>query len=317
MQEEKYQEEEAAMASLHRISFERILCTTDLSDASGEALRYGVALARAYNAKLLVCHCADRAALADSSHRRRIKRCLEDSVHEHTRMPDSSVLTWEALVIEGEPSSAIIREAARQRVDLIIIRSRRRPVAAGLLGSTAEAICRTAPCPVLVTHPHEHEWAGATTNEIDLRRVLVAYDFTDESRLALSYGVSLAQEYQAEIHLIHILPPRGQSDIAEIVSLPVSSESRFEDAALRLQCAVPEDVLLWCEVKQAVREGHPYKEVPDYAKENAIDLICMGASGPGTRIQEVFGSTADRVLRHAPCPVLITRSLTAAVPVAT
>jgi nucleotide-binding universal stress UspA family protein len=298
------------MALLHRISFERILCTTDLSEASGEALRYGVALARSYNAKLLVCHCADPTALANSSHRRHIETFIENSVHKYIRMPDSSTLTWEALVIEGDPTSAITREAARQKADLIIIRSRRRPIAAGILGSTAEAICRTAPCPVLVTHPHEHEWAGATTNEIDLRRVLVAYDFTDESQLALSYGVSLAQEYQAELHLIHILPSHAQSNSAE--TLPVSSESRFEDAAVKLESAVPEEVFLWCEVKQAVREGRPYEEVLDYARKNDIDLICMGASKQGSRVEELFGSTADRVLHHAPCPVLIARPVRAA-----
>jgi nucleotide-binding universal stress UspA family protein len=165
---------------------------------------------------------------------------------------------------------------------------------------------------VIVTHPHEYEWAGATTNEIDLRRVLVACDFTDESQQALSYGVSFAQEYQSEIHLIHVLPLHSKSDSAEIASLPVSSESRFEDAALRLQSVVPDEVYLWCEVKQAVREGHPYEEVLDYAEKNDIDLICMGASKQGSRIEELFGTTADRVLRHAPCPVLIARSVHAA-----
>jgi nucleotide-binding universal stress UspA family protein len=161
---------------------------------------------------------------------------------------------------------------------------------------------------VLVTHPNEHEWAGATTNEIDLRRVLVANNFTDESQLALSYGVSFAQEYQAELHLIHILPPSGESDIVGMWSAPVSLKSRFEDAALRLQSALPEDVFLWCEIKQAVREGRPYKEVLDYAKKNDIDLICLGASEQGSRIEELFGSTAGQVLRHAPCPVLIART---------
>jgi nucleotide-binding universal stress UspA family protein len=301
------------MDLLQRISFEQILCPTDLTKGSSEALRYAVALARAFKAKLLVIHCADSSALADKSHRGRIERQLKDSIQDHILMPDSSTLAWEALVVEGDPASAITREAARQVVDLIIIRSRRRPVAAGLLGSTAEAICRTAPCPVLVTHPHEQEWAGATTNEVDLRRLLVAYDYSDESRSALSYGLSLAQEYQAELHLIHVLPPRARSNPAGMASLPVSSEGSFEEAALRLQNVLPRDAFLWCEVKQAVREGHPYKEVLDYAKENGIDLICMGASLAGSRIQEVFGSTVDRVLRHAPCPVLVARRLSAAV----
>lgn len=66
---------------------------------------------------------------------------------------------------------------------------------------------------------------------------------------------------------------------------------------------------MWCEVKQAVREGHPYREVLSYADEHNIDLICMGASGTGFGMRALFGSNADRVLRQAPCPVIIARPL--------
>jgi nucleotide-binding universal stress UspA family protein len=299
------------MNTVRRITFERILCLTDLSEGSNESLRYGVALARAYQAKLLVCHCATHKALAEPSSRRQIENLLRSSVHKHIRIPDSCKLDWEALIIEGEPTLAIPQEAARQRADLIVLRSRRRPVAAALLGSTAEALCRTAPCPVLVTHPQEHEWAGVTCNEIDLKRVLVAVDFSPESEMALASGLALAQEYQAELHLIHILSPHALPSEAEITSLPISAEKRFEDIGLKLQDIVPKETYLWCEVKQAVREGDPHQAVLDYAAENDIDLICIGASGAGTRIQEMLGSTVNRVLRHAPCPVFLARPIAA------
>jgi nucleotide-binding universal stress UspA family protein len=72
---------------------------------------------------------------------------------------------------------------------------------------------------------------------------------------------------------------------------------------------VPAEARLWCRIKQAVRSGHPYREVLDYAEENKIDLISMGASGTGFGMRALFGSNADRVLRQAPCPVLIARPL--------
>lgn len=112
------------------------------------------------------------------------------------------------MIVEGEPAARILREAAEQHVDLIVKRSRR-PHTATLLGSTAEAVCRSAPCPVLVTHPREREWAGFTRNEIVLKRVLVACDFSSDSEEALSFALSLAQEYQAELHLLHVLVPPG------------------------------------------------------------------------------------------------------------
>ena len=114
-------------------------------------------------------------------------------------------LEWEAVVTEADDKGlAITTEAARRNADLIVMRSRRRPRAAALLGSTAEIVSRTAPCPVLVTHRGEREWAGLATNEIDLHRLLVAYDTSPDADLALKYCLLLAQEYQAEIHLVHV-----------------------------------------------------------------------------------------------------------------
>ena len=291
-----------------RISFERILCPIGLMPDSDEALRYAIALTKV-GAKLTVMHCTGgdtETSLIDRSH---IEETLGDSIAKHARLNAPATLDAKIVVVEGDPQIAISQEAARRRIDLIVMRSRRRPFAAALLGSTAESICRTAPCPVLVTHPSEMEWAGATTNDIGLKRVLVAYDFSIDSELALSYGLSLAQEYQAELHLIHVLPLRARAEAPEIAYMPFGFEPSFNEVASRLKSAVPGEASLWCAIKQAVREGHPYREVLAYAEEQDIDLICMGASGTGFGMQALFGSNADRVLRQAPCPVLIARPL--------
>jgi len=293
-----------------RIIFQRILCPIELTPESDGALRYGIALARAYNATLYVIHCVDNYADGGSSQRQQIKETLDTAVRKHLRPPASEDFAWQTQLVYGDPTSAIPQTAAELRIDLIVMRSRRRPVAAALLGSTAESICRTAPCPVMITHPLEQDWAGVSTNEIDLHRVLVAYDFSSDSELALSYGLSLAQEYQAEVHMLHVLPVRSVKPAApEIAFLPPGADNGFGEAASHLQGSVPEEVRVWCDVKQAVREGQPYREVLSYADEQSIDLICMGASGTGFGMRALFGSNADRVMRQAPCPVLITRPL--------
>jgi nucleotide-binding universal stress UspA family protein len=166
----------------------------------------------------------------------------------------------------------------------------------------------------MITHPREQDWVGMTTNDIGLQRVLVAYDFSSDSELALLYGLSLAQEYQADVHLLHVLPARViRAAAPEINYLPPASENGFRDAATRLNFAVPAESRVWCEVRQAVREGPPYREVLSYADEQNIDLICMGASGTGFGMRALFGSNSDRVLRQAPCPILITRPLKPAI----
>ncbi|HKZ01988.1 MAG TPA: universal stress protein, partial [Pyrinomonadaceae bacterium] len=56
-----------------------------------------------------------------------------------------------------------------------------------------------------MAHPNEREWIGPSTSEIALKRVLLSYDFSPDSDLALEYAISIAQQYQAELHLLHVI----------------------------------------------------------------------------------------------------------------
>jgi nucleotide-binding universal stress UspA family protein len=292
-----------------KIDFERILCPTDLSPESDEALRYAIDLALAYEAKLFVCHCVGSSPPADESRVEQIKRQIEGTISDHTSLVSSPALDWESVVVTGEPADVITREAAEREIDLIVMRTRHRPYAAALLGSTAETVSRMALCPVLVTPSRPGKWLGPPIGEVNLKRLLVAYDFSEDSELALAYGLSLAQEYQAELHLIHVLPHGTGPEAPECDWRESPGDRRFQKAARLLQSAVPAEASLWCVVKQAVKEGKPYREVLNYAEEQKIDLICMGVRGAGFDLRALFGSNTDRVLRQAPCPVLIARPL--------
>jgi nucleotide-binding universal stress UspA family protein len=288
------------------IDLKHILCPTDLTPESDAALRYAVALAAAYEAKLTVCHCSEATAPVDGIMREKFRKRVESCVRQWTGVGHCPPADFEGIVIEGNPGEAIVKTAAERRVDLIVMRSRRRPVAAALLGSVTEAVCRMAPCPVLVTHPDEREWAGLTSCDIDLRKILVAQDFSIESELALQLAISLAQEYQTELHMLHVLPVSLAPVAAD---LPPGVEPDFHRAAQALQRSIPDEVYLWCKVVQAVKCGQPYREILSYAEENEIDLICMGVHGAGFAMRALFGSNTDRVLRQAPCPALIARPL--------
>ena len=265
------------------INIQRILCPTDFSSESDEALRYAVALAHAYEANLLLLHCSE----IKSSHRVSEGRHLsvqaacnfERALNNHLGLAELSRLKWEALTIDNvqDIGRAIAHQAKQHGADLIVMRSRRRPHTAMLLGSIAETVSRTAPCPVLVTHAGEREWVGMSAGEIDLHRVLVAHDFSSDAELALSFGVSLAQEYQAELHLLHVLPRAAQAESE--FALTKVGESSFTNATRKLKSLSPKESALWCRVVIAIQCGKPYKEVLAYADEHKIDLICMGASG--------------------------------------
>jgi len=157
-------------------------------------------------------------------------------------------------------------------------------------------------------HSDERDWVNTPSHEIRLKRVLVAYDFSDHAEMALNYGLSFAQEYQAELHLLHVLPPFRVGE-PEIAWYPPGKDGAYHKAARRLQNAVPAEAHLWCQVTHAVSEGQPYREILNYAENNEVDLICLGAHGAGFGMKALFGSNVDRVLRQAPCPVLVTRPL--------
>lgn len=290
------------------IKLERILCPTDLSDDSERTLRYSVALARAAGARLFVCHRPKTPAERENALASIKVLIAAGLAFPSVAADDSSGLEWESVLLEGSDLGAVItREAELRRADLIFMRSRRRPLAAALLGSTAEAVSRLAPCPVLVMHADEREWLDNATGEISLRHVLVAYDFSPHSQLALQYALTLAQQYQAGLHILHVLPPpiTDQPEIAWVGE----TDTPYHRAARRLQEAVPGEVHRWSNVKHAVQYGQPYAEILDYAEKNEIDLIALGAHGSGFGIHTVFGSNVDRVLRQAQCPVLVAHPL--------
>ena len=144
------------------------------------------------------------------------------------------------------------------------------------------------------------------TGKLELKKLLVATDFSSHSELALQYGLSLAQEYQSELHLVHVITG-ARSTEAEISWTSQDTEGPYHAAARRLHESVPAEVHLWSSVTNTVREGRAYREIVSYAVEQDIDLICIGAHGQEFTLGTLFGTNTDRVLRQAPCPVLVTR----------
>ena len=145
-----------------------------------------------------------------------------------------------------------------------------------------------------------------SSGEIDLNRVLICHDFSHNSQTAMNFGISLAQEYQAEVHLMHVLDTKGNEE-PELAWSSSSAGSAYTFTARKLQEALPKEVHLWCKFVNAVRCGKVHEEVLNYAREHEIDLICIGVSSGDWSINRLLGSNVDRVLREAPCPVLVAR----------
>ncbi len=179
---------------------------------------------------------------------RGVERAVEHSLGSGAEGVEMEI----GVAVGNDPAEAITSEAAQRGASLIVMCSRRRPLRAALLGSTAESVYRTAPCPVLITHPDGREWASHPGGSVSSRRVLVAHDFSDCSELALRLALSLAQEHQAELHLLHVLAPPllGEPELAWSQS---TVEGSYHKAARALQNALPGEAHLWCNLKTAVR----------------------------------------------------------------
>lgn len=145
---------------------------------------------------------------------------------------------------------------------------------------------------------------------IELKRILVPTDFSDESNHSLRYGVTLAEQFGAQLHLLHvvqeILPTIPEPGMAV---LPTEEIMRNLEQGARdgLERAIPAEVADRLTVLRVARHGVPFHEICRYAKEESIDVIVLGTHGRTGLAHFLLGSVAERVVRSAPCPVLTVR----------
>ncbi len=141
---------------------------------------------------------------------------------------------------------------------------------------------------------------------IKLKRVLVPTDFSESARHALSYGISFAREYQAELVLLHVVETIAVGYASDLFPVPmaevfeeISSYAKSELA--KLGCEARERTKL---VREILAQGKPSAEIVRVAREETADMIVLGTHGKGMLDKALFGSTTERVVRCAPCPVL-------------
>jgi nucleotide-binding universal stress UspA family protein len=146
---------------------------------------------------------------------------------------------------------------------------------------------------------------------ITIQKVLVATDFSPVAETALIYGRALARTFDAQLHLVHVVDDFSRFNYAEGAGLQPPSAFREEIARTgreKLESTLREDDRRELRGVAVLREGHSTaKEIADYARETAIDIIVIGATGRGALDRMLMGSVADKVIRQAPCPVLTVR----------
>jgi nucleotide-binding universal stress UspA family protein len=304
------------------IQIQRILCPTDFSDFSRRALDHAVAIARWYESTITLLHVCtsdpvvayvpgsevlpsamltpeDREALLAS-----MKRFAEDEA--------GASVPVEFEIAEGHTAAEIVAKANAMPADLLVLGTHGRSGFERLvLGSVAEKVLRKAGCPVLTVPRGMAD--VLPVSPVIFKRILCAVDFSDCSMHALRYAMSLAQEADAHLTVIHVLelPPDVPREVHENIVGPRNLREYValaeEDRRARLKDAIPENVRAYCAVDTVLATGKPYREILRVASDEMSDLIVVGIHGRGAADLLFFGSTAQHVVRQASCPVLTLR----------
>jgi len=298
-----------------RVQLKSIICTTDFSECSRFTIPYGVALAEEFGARLYVCHVVELPsvtaygeAIRDPEQDK--KRMMSDAGERIVALMREYSIEWEPMIVAGRSADEIERLVGEKKVDLVVSATHGRSGLKRLvLGSVAESLMRRLPCPLLVVRSSDKGPEMTGDRGIRFKKILVGCDFSPDSNLAFQYGLSLAQQFESELYLAHVIEPSVYRKLARTEQRAGSAEERDLRERLKeqLKGMVPDDALNWCSPKTVLLAGQPHEELGKYVLVNDIDLMVLGFRGHGL-IETLFvGSTTARAIRYATCPVLSVR----------
>lgn len=295
-----------------KTNFNKILCATDLSELSDITLSAGAALAKEFNAKLYVCHIIDltiQAAYGDVVLAPlELQNQTTEYAYDHiAKLIGDQDIDWEPLVTTGHPSDEISRLVAEHHIDLTVVATHGRSgLKRVVLGSVTERLMRILSCPLLIVRSLESDDTAAKQVSLNMKKILVGCDFSPYSELAFQYGLSLAQEFESEVHLVHVIETPAYKGMMKYSASQTEDFDKNLHTQLqeKLALMIPKESFAWCEPKIVLLAGRPHEEIIKHSVLNHIDLIVLGIRGRNLFEALFTGSTTDRVSRQSPCPVL-------------
>ena len=279
----------------------RVLCAVDFSPESHGAAEYAAGLSRSLAVPMALLHSHHVPAMAAYGRAAAPDWDLwlpgpADERHELDLWVEELSgrgVDVTPLFVEGTPAGALGRNTEPD--DLLIVGTHTRgDIERTLLGSSAERIVRHAHCPTIVVPPDARRRTIAT--------ILVATDFSPASRHAVRFACEFAGLIGARVRAVHVVHDEHvrsneHYDVHEHFSGMVDA-AKADLGRMLAGCPVEET---------AVRTGIPHEEIIEAAEAANADLVAVGLHGHNPVEAAFLGSTTNRLLRHAPCPVLVTR----------
>lgn len=296
-----------------------IVVGTDFSATAGAALDWAVELARQQRARLELVHAVTLppsipgyVPTPDTGFQEEVRRAAVARLEEAAgaaRQSGVEITTWLEV---GTPSQVILDRAAEVAAQAIVVGTRGLTgMRHLLLGSTAQRVVHGALCPVLSVHP------GDLGKHRAIRAILVPTDFSEDAQLAIATARRLLAPLDGEARLILVHAYNLPIEYTAYGPIP-TSVSYLQDTGLETERRLFEIAQGLREqglsIETVAREGDPAHVIAEEAAARGADLIAMGTRGLTGIRHLLMGSTAERVVEFAPCPVMTVRRPTSPTP---
>lgn len=271
-----------------------ILFPTDFSDYSNKAFPYASSLARAFGAKLVLLHVAELEE-ADPANPQHSFAALEDY---------DGVKQMERIVVRGHaPYKDILDVSRSKNCDLIVMATHGRSALSQFFlgGSVAEEVARFSTIPVFIVKVEPGDDPASYTG--NLKEVLFTTDFSEASAKAFPFAVTFAGKFGAKLYALHVIDEDcgGYYSSRGVSRDDADFRSRIEEMLKEFVAAMPDSATV---ASYHIAEGRAESEIVRFAEASGIDLIVISGQGHNAMEDAILGTTTDRVIRHAHCPVL-------------
>jgi nucleotide-binding universal stress UspA family protein len=274
--------------SPNTLKFKTIAVAIDLTESASPALRYAQAMARMYNATLVLVHVIDPLAYAFPNGAPALLRANAAATAELKRIEEETSalgIPVHSVIESGIVCERILQVLTEHHAELLLLGTRAKTEAGRVaLGTVARQLLARSRCPIMTISPdalNSLPWAGCW------RRVLAATDFSPASIRALQCAHQVALR---QLILLHV--PQGEKGI---------EHSRCLE---RLRFLAPMNESHTVPVEHVVASGSAGKLIADYAEKFAADLVVLGSPENELAEEDFATSTVLQVISKVKCPVL-------------
>jgi nucleotide-binding universal stress UspA family protein len=282
-------------APLH---FKRILFATDFSTQASAAFKWAARFSQHFGSKLYLAHvlapvyyAAGSGVVAPVLQEVETKQAQEKLAQYFSRMPELNSMKHEEIITCGLAKELIRSIAEENQIDLVVMGSHGRGGISKLaLGSVAESALRHLHCPVLVCGPQ------CKRTYQDLESIVLATDLSVSSLRATQYASALAEEFHAQLIIVHVLPSDTENG--------ETTAAQKREASEEINELVPAVAELRKNTQYNIRRGDLAPELLQIAKLAKANLIVMGVHEEQTMADHAPWATISKVIRGAHYPVL-------------